>query len=67
MKYYTIRKPYISDKLWRELRQYIYNPVIFPEEDYGIIYIPTKAFSVVSNALQGEDSSGRGFSWGGGG
>ena len=33
-------------------------------EDNGIIYIPTKDISVVSYALQGEDSSGRGFSWG---
>ena len=39
LKYYTVRKPYISDKLWRELRQYIYNPVIFPGEDDGIAYI----------------------------
>ena len=45
--------------------EYIYNPVIFPGEDNGIIYIPTKDISVVSYALQGEDSSGRGFSWGG--
>ena len=64
LKYYTVRKPYISDKLWRELRQYIYNPVIFPGEDNGIIYIQTKDISVVSYALQGENSSGRGFSWG---
>ena len=64
LKYYTVRKPYISDKLWRELRQYIYYPVIFPGEDNGIIYIPTKDISFVSYALQGEDSSGRGFSWG---
>ena len=42
LKYYTVRKPYISDKLWRELRQYIYNPVMFPGEDNGIIYIRTK-------------------------
>ena len=52
------------DKLWRELRQYICTPVIFPGGNYGIINIPTKDISVVSYALQGEDSSGRGFSWG---
>ena len=39
---------------------YIYTPVIFPG-----IYIPTKDTSVVSYALQGEDSSGRGFFLGG--
>ena len=50
--------------LWKELRRFIYTPVIFPGEDNGIIYIPTKDISVVSYALQGEDSSGRGFSWG---
>ena len=43
---------------------YIYNPVIFPGEDNGIIYIPTQNISVVSYALQGDDFSGRGFSWG---
>ena len=31
---------------------------------YIYIYIPTKDISVVSYALQGEYSSGRGFSWG---
>ena len=50
--------------LWKELRRFIYTPVIYPGEDNGIIYIPTKDISVVSYALQGEDSSGRGFSWG---
>ena len=50
--------------LWKELQRFIYTPVIFPGEDNGIIYIPTKDISVVSYALQGEDSSGRGFSWG---
>ena len=50
--------------LWKELRRFIFTPVIFPGEDNGIIYIPTKDISVVSYALQGEDSSGRGFSWG---
>ena len=50
--------------LWKELRRFIYTPVIFPGEDNGIIYILTKDISVVSYALQEEDSSGRGFSWG---
>ena len=58
------KKAILFDKLWIELRQYIYTPVIFPGEDNGIIYIPTKDISVVSYALQGEDSSRRALSWG---
>ena len=32
--------------LWKELRRFIYTPIIFPGEDNGIIYIPTKDISV---------------------
>ena len=38
------KKAILFDKLWIELRQYIYTPVIFPGEDNGIYIYRRKIF-----------------------
>ena len=49
---------YINEKFFR---WYLYNPVIFPGEDNGIIYIATKSTLTMLCAMQGKFSREEGF------